>query len=134
MENKRILLVDFDDYRRTTRIRILEHAGYVVDVRFDCIEAERLDHEGEHDLIIVALHHNPAEAAAYTDRLARKTPTLPILILADVYVDAPPGTISRTIETGHPNALLSEVAEMLSQSAHIRLVSSARPQESTLKR
>jgi CheY-like chemotaxis protein len=127
MEKKRILLVDYDDSRRSTRVRLLQGAGYEVDVRFDYAEAEMLDHEGEHDLIIVALHRNPADAAAYTDRLTKKDPTLPILLLADFQVLAPPGTLSRTVETGHPDALLKEVAEMLSESAHIRVVTPASP-------
>jgi AmiR/NasT family two-component response regulator len=127
MGNNRILLVDLDDYRRGTRVRLLESAGYDVDVRSDYIEAERLDHESEHDLIIVALHRDPSEAAAYTDGLTKRTPTLPILLLADYNIYPPRGTISRTIETGSPAALLMEVAEMLSESAHVRLITPAHP-------
>jgi hypothetical protein len=60
MENKKkILLIDLDDTRRATRVGLLTSSGYDVDLRDDYIAAERLDHEGFFDLVIVALHGHP---------------------------------------------------------------------------
>lgn len=91
---------------RETRITILANAGYDVDVRLDQDEAEELDHEARYDLIIVALHRRSEDAAAYTNRVKRKNPTLPILLLTDYGVYVPHGTLSQSIETGDPRALI----------------------------
>src|SRR5579872_2274752 len=57
-DQKKLPLIDIDDYRRDTRVQLLAHAGYAVDVRRNYIEAERLDHEGNYDLVIVASHRD----------------------------------------------------------------------------
>jgi hypothetical protein len=110
---KKVLLVDLDDSRRETRVTLLANAGYDVDLREDHVAAEELDDEANYDLMIVALHTRPEDAAAYTDRISRKKPELPILLLTDYGVFIPRGTLSRSIETGDPRALLMRVAEML---------------------
>ena len=91
LDKKRILLVDLDDSRRASRLQLLTHAGYAVDVRTDHIEAERLDHEGEFDLVIVALHGSPEQAATYSDDLSTAKQRLPILLLTDSGVYVPKG-------------------------------------------
>jgi hypothetical protein len=101
-------------------VRLLAHAGYAVDVRRDHIEAERLDHEGVFDLVIVTLHGEPRRAARYSDDLRRAKPRLPVLLLTDTGVYVPPGTKSHSIETGDPGALIQGVASMLAGSTYIR--------------
>ena len=117
---KRILLVDLDDLRRQSRVRLLEMAGYAVEVRDDAIAAEGLDHEGAFDLIIIALHGHPHQAIDYSDQLATASPRLPILLLTDWGVYVPPGTLSDTIETGNPGHLIQEIASRLEGSTHVR--------------
>lgn len=56
-------------------------------------EAKRLSHEGEFDLIILALHGQPEKAIAYSDQLTRTKPLLPVLLLTDSGVYGPPGTL-----------------------------------------
>jgi CheY-like chemotaxis protein len=51
---KKILLIDSNDARRKTRVHLLTGSGYNVDLRDDYISAERLDHEGGFDFIILA--------------------------------------------------------------------------------
>ena len=126
MGRKRILLIDLDDPRRVTRVEVLQHAGFDVEVRKDPEIAEILDHEEEFDLVLLTLHHERLRhAAEYSDRLAKRWPDLPILLLADLNVYAPRETISRSIETDGPQRLLSEIAQMLAGSTHIRDVDSA---------
>ncbi|MGA7886312.1 MAG: hypothetical protein WCA44_11265 [Acidobacteriaceae bacterium] len=116
---KKLLLIDADDARRKSRILLLTNAGYTVDLRDDYIAAERLDHEGHFDLIIVALHRRPDKALAYSNQLSRAQPRLPILLLTDSGVYVPPGTLSPSVETGDPTALIHQVASMLEGSTHI---------------
>jgi len=120
---KRILLIDLDDRRRDTRVQLLTHAGYAVEVRNNHIEAEHLDHEGEFDLVIVTLHGSP-QAVKYSDDLNRAKPRLPILLLTDSGVYVPRDTRNQSMETGSPGALIEEVASMLAGSTHIRELSS----------
>jgi AmiR/NasT family two-component response regulator len=116
---KRILLIDLDDSRRATRVQLLTATGYEVDVREDYVEAERLNHEGAFDLVIVSLHGDPDKAAHYSDVLCRAKPRLPILLLTDAGVFVPPGTLSRSVETGNPADLIQEIAGMLSGSTYV---------------
>ena len=117
----RILLVDLDDVRRETRVKLLESHGYEITLRDDYVEAERLDHEGRFDLMIVALRRRHLkEAAEYADRVQRAKPDLPILLLTDAGVYAPKGTLSKSVETDGYAALLKSVAEMFASSSHIR--------------
>jgi CheY-like chemotaxis protein len=78
---QKVLLVDLDDARRQSRVQMLESVGYEVETRATYVAAERLDHEGSFDLIIVALHRHPEDTAAYSDHLSRSVPKLPILLL-----------------------------------------------------
>jgi len=119
-EAKRILLIDLDDLRRSTRVELLERAGYEVDLRTDFLTAEAFDHEGEYDLVILALHTHPQLAAEYTDRLTGYKPGLPILLLLDNGVYAPKGTLSQDIESGNPGELMTRIASMLAGSTYIR--------------
>jgi hypothetical protein len=121
MENKKkILLIDLDDTRRATRVRLLTTSGYDVDLRDDYIAAERLDHEGFFDLVILALHGFPEKAIAYSNDLSRSKPRLPILLLTDSGVYVPPGTLSGSIETGDPAELIREIVSKLEGSTHVR--------------
>jgi AmiR/NasT family two-component response regulator len=121
MENpQKILLIDKDDNRRQSRVNLLAYAGYTVSVRADYIEAERLDHEGRFDLVILALHGDAENATLYSNHLSRTKPRLPVLLLTDVGVFVPPGTLSDSIETGNPAKLIHEIAEMLAGSTHVR--------------
>ena len=99
----------------------LNRVGYEVTLRDDYVEAERLDHEGRFDLMIVALHRRHLkEAAEYADRVQRAKPDLPILLLTDAGVYAPKGTLSKSVETDGYAALLKSVAAMFESSSHIR--------------
>jgi CheY-like chemotaxis protein len=99
---------------------LLASAGYEVDVRKDYIAAERLEHEGDFDLVILALHREEQLAATYSDALSRTQPRLPILLLTDWGVFAPPGTLSQSLEAGNPGDLMRRIAAMLVGSMHIR--------------
>jgi AmiR/NasT family two-component response regulator len=115
MENakKRLLLIDENDTRRASRIRLLTSAGYSIDVRDDYIEAERLDHERDFDVILLALHGDAHKAIAYSDHLSKDTPRQPILLLTDYGVYVPPGTLSRSVESGDPGALILSLPRCL---------------------
>jgi hypothetical protein len=115
---KRILLVDLEDARGSTRVELLRGAGYEVGARPPELEIE--GDEGSFDLVIVALHHKPESAAAYSDRVAVRFPDLPILLLADQGVFAPPGTVSAAMQTGSPEQLIGEIAMMLNDSTYVR--------------
>jgi PleD family two-component response regulator len=118
---KKILFVDLDDTRRKTRVRMLTAAGYDVEVRADHEVSEALDHELTFDLIIITLHVKKLDdAAAYSDRLRKKHPNLPILLLTDAGVFVPRGTLSHSMETGAPVEVMRQIAEMLAGSTHIR--------------
>lgn len=118
---KKILLVDLDDTRRKTRVRMLESAGYEVETRSDHDISERLDGEERFDLLLLALHRKKLdEAAAYSERLRKKKPDLPILLLLDATVFVPRGTLSRSVGTEIPLDMMKEIAEMLAGSTHIR--------------
>jgi hypothetical protein len=60
------------------------------------------------------------EAAAYSERLRHVRPSLPILLLTDEGVFVPRGALSPNIKTGDPVALMTEIAELLAGSKHIR--------------
>ena len=126
--NQKILLIDLDDSRRDTRVKVLKAAGYDVDLRSDFVEAEFLDHEGSYDLIVLSVPMLPMGAIEYSDRVATSRPTLPILLLTDGGVFVPRGTLSRQMETGHPVELLTTIAIMLAGSSHIREVPPVWPQ------
>ena len=100
---------------------MLQGAGYDVEVRSDHEISESSDHEGSFDLLILALHHKKLdEAADYSERLRKKKPTLPILLLTDSGVFVPHGALSRSVATGFPEELMVEIADMLAGSSHIR--------------
>jgi DNA-binding NtrC family response regulator len=120
---KKILLIDLDDSRRTSRIALLEQAGYHVSLRTDHVQAAELNQEGTYDLVVVALHRNSELATEYSDRLAILKPKLPILLLTDFGVLTPEGTLSRSIKAGVPREIMAEIATMLEGSAHIREMS-----------
>lgn len=118
---KKVLLIDHDDARRQTRVRMLERAGYEVDLREDHVVAEDKDHESDFDLVILTLHRRQLdEAAAYSERLRSHKPNLPVLLLLDTGVFVPRGTLSPSLETGYPLEFMREVAEMLAGTQHIR--------------
>jgi hypothetical protein len=124
-EQKHVLLIDRDDPRRGTRVRMLMDAGYAVRVRKDWVASQALDSEGEFDLVIIALHRDGLkEAVAYGEELRADQPALPILLLTDVGVFTPKGTLNPSLETGNPIELMKEVAAMLAGSTHIREVDS----------
>ena len=118
---KRILLIDLNDARRNTRVRMLTAMGYQVELRDDEVQAEGTNGEPTFDLVILSLHRKHLdEAVAYGDRLRKTNPTLPILLLLDTGVFAPHGALSRCLETGIPTEMMDCVAEMLAGSTHIR--------------
>jgi DNA-binding NarL/FixJ family response regulator len=120
---KKVLLIDLEDIRRGTRVRMLTKAGYDVQLRIDHVDAEWLDHEGHFDLVILSLHRTKLDdAAAYSERLRERRPKLPVLLLLDVGVFVPRGTLSRSMDTGFPVEFMQEIASMLAGSAHIREV------------
>jgi len=116
----RILLVDLDDSRRRSRVQMLESVGYEVETRTNYVTAERLDHEGRFDLVIVTLHCHPEETAAYSNHLSRADPELSILLLTDAGVFVPRGTLSQSVEAGSVGLLIQKVSSMLVGSEHIR--------------
>jgi len=98
-----ILLIDLNDPRRDTRVRILETAGYSVEVSQSHEAAEASGRELEYDLVLLALHRDKFKGAVdYSDRLQKANPGLPILLLTDAGVYVPIGTLSPSIETGLP--------------------------------
>jgi DNA-binding NtrC family response regulator len=102
-------------------VLMLQRAGYDVATRDGWVSAEQLDHEGHFDLVVIALGRGQLqEAAAYSDRLSRSKPTLPILLLTDVGVFAPKATLSRSMDSSDPKAFLLAVANLLAGSSHIR--------------
>jgi len=118
---KKILLVDRDNSRRNTRVRMLQATGYDLEVREDHVEAEDLDHEPTFDLIIIALHRSKLDdAAAYSEKLRKSHPRLPILLVTDVGVYVPRGTLSPRVESGFPEEFMRHIAKMLAGSTHIR--------------
>jgi DNA-binding NtrC family response regulator len=117
---QRVLLIDRDDTRRRSRVMLLMEAGYEVEVRAEHVMAEDLGGEARFDLVILAMHHRLEDAAAYSERLRRANPGLPILLLIDYGVLVPQGTLSRTLESGDPFGLLRGIKEMLAASAHVR--------------
>ncbi len=117
---KQILLIDAEDARRDSRVKVLESAGYSVTVHGSHLITERLDHENRFDLIVLTLHTMPQEAAFYSDRLTKRFPNLPILLLSDGGVYVPTGTLSRSMQAGSARELLENVAEMFAGSSHIR--------------
>jgi CheY-like chemotaxis protein len=117
---QKILLIDVDDARRHSRVQMLESVGYEVETRANYVLAERLDHEAQFDLIIVALHRHPEDTAAYSDDLSRTDPKLPILLLTDAGVFVPKGTLSESVGAGSTTHLIQKVSVMLVGSTHIR--------------
>ena len=120
---KHILLIDLDDSRRHSRVQLLERAGYGITVHNDHQITEGLANEDRFDLIVLTLHTDPQAAATYSDRLTKRFPCLPILLLTDVGVYVPKGTLSKSMESGSARELLKNVAEMLAGSPHIREIS-----------
>ncbi|HTW48159.1 MAG TPA: hypothetical protein VMD92_09425 [Acidobacteriaceae bacterium] len=120
MNPRKLLLIDADDVRRKSRILLLTSAGYTVDLRDDYIAADRLDHEGQFDLIVLALHGRSDKAREYSNQLSRAKPRLPILLLTDTGTWVPPGTLGHPVETGDPEKLIEEIAAMLQGSTHVR--------------
>ena len=120
MPKQKLLLIDSDDLRRDSRVKLLVGVGYDVDVRNDYIVAEHLGDEGSYDLIVLALHGYPEKAISYSDQLKRNSPRLPVLLLTDFGVFVPPGTLSRSIESGSPYELIEEIATMLAGATHVR--------------
>jgi DNA-binding NtrC family response regulator len=117
---RNILLIDLNDPRRDTRVRILENAGYAVEVRQNHKAAEALGRELEYDLVLLALHRDKfKDAVDYSDRLQKANPGLPILLLTDAGVYLPIGTLSPCIETGLPNELVKEIARRLTGRENI---------------
>jgi DNA-binding NtrC family response regulator len=117
---KKLLLIDSDNMRRDSRVKLLVGVGYDVDVRDDYIAAERFGDEGSYDLIVLALHGYPEKAIAYSDQLKRNSPRLPVLLLTDFGVFVPAGTLSRSIESGSPYELIEQIATMLAGATHVR--------------
>jgi len=99
---------------------MLKSVGYEVETRPNYIAAERLNHEGQFDLVIVTLHHHPENTVAYSNDLSRTDPQLPILLLTDAGVFVPKGTLSQSMGAGSVARLIQKVSTMLVGSTHIR--------------
>jgi DNA-binding NtrC family response regulator len=123
LRRKSILLIDVNDPRRNTRVKLLENAGYAVHISQAPQEVETLGGEQEHDLVLLSLHRDKfIEAVSYADRLQKANPDLPILILSDAGVYVPRGTVSPSIQTGDPDALVKKIAQMLTGGGHIQAI------------
>jgi AmiR/NasT family two-component response regulator len=121
---KRILFVDLEDTRRGTRERLLLDAGYQVEVRNSHEMSQQLDHEASFDLVLLAVRRdNRNNAQSYLEMLTQKRPQLPVLLLTDLGIFLPQGSMGNEIESGNPAALLSEIARLLTGSTHIPEVS-----------
>lgn len=117
---KRILLVDVNDPRAKTRVKMLLAAGYEVEVREDDSISQLLAHEDSFDLILISLHRKRLEdACAYSDRLAKHFPNLPILLVTDAGIFAKRGTLSRSMDGWDADEMMKEIASMLADSRHI---------------
>jgi hypothetical protein len=97
---KHVLLIDLDDSRGYSRVRLLESAGYGITVHNDHGITKRLANEDRFDSIVLTLHAVPQAAATFSDRLTKSFPCLPILLLTDVGVYVPKWTLSRSMESG----------------------------------
>jgi len=71
-------------------------------------------------LVIVTLHGDPKKSVQYSDEWTRTKPRLAILLLTDVGVFVPPGTLSRPMEMGDPAELIRKIAGVLAGSADVR--------------
>src|SRR5690349_17139963 len=69
---KRILLVDVNDPRAKTRVKMLVGAGYEVEVREDDRVSELLAHEDSFDLILLSLHRKRRKTHAPTATASRR--------------------------------------------------------------
>jgi len=129
IETKRILLVDLDDTLRESRSRLLEQAGYELDIGLDYAAAEAMCDQGLHDLAIVGVRDWPKDPVRYIEMLAKSNPDLPILLLIDIGVSVPRDVLSRHchLEASSPKELIETVGSMLEGGVHIRKVSAARP-------
>src|SRR5678815_591981 len=106
---KRILFVDLEDTRRGTRERLLLDAGYQVEVRSSHELSQQLDHEASFDLVLLAVRRgNRNQAQSYLEMLTQQRPHLPVLMLTDLGIFLPRGSMGKGIESGNPAALLSE--------------------------
>lgn len=123
---RRILLIDLNDPRRDTRVKILHSAGYVVDVSNDHEAATKLGGENDYDLVLIALHEKKfQDAVNYSNRLQSANIDLPILLLADTGVYVPKGTLSPHMEGGNPKHLIEEIARMLTGKPHVQEIPGA---------
>jgi hypothetical protein len=114
-------MIERDELRRDTRVRVLESLGHNVVLRSDYIDSKALNHEGTFDLLIISLNRSEVDAAsAYSDTVIAAMPTLPILLITDFGVFVPRGTLARVMQAGGPKELVSEVSNLLAASMHIR--------------
>lgn len=109
-----ILLIDLNDFRRETRVRVLQSAGHFVTVFSGFVEVEKIIDEEKFDAVLVSVSDDQIgnKAIAYSDRLARRLPNLPVLLLTDYGVFLPVATLSPRLETGHPAELLTWLREI----------------------
>ena len=119
---KRILLIDEDDNRRTTRILLLRHAGYEVMTaqRFQDVEGHL--HEAAYDLVIVETDNIAKESIAYGERIREVNPQLPILLLSDTGLFLPRHVVLSSFASGSPSPaeVMAMVTTLLAQSGHHR--------------
>lgn len=119
---KQILLIDHHDPRRDTREGLLRQAGYSVVTAEDFNAVEGHLREATFDLVIVAVPDTTIgqEAVAYSKRLRAINARLPILALSDNGLFMPKETLVAVLQGGYPLELVSRVASMLLESAHVR--------------
>lgn len=130
---KKILLIDTPDLRRQTRINILANAGYRVEVRDGYLAAKALGDENEFDIVVLSLADHPEKALEYSDQMSKANPSLPILLLADVGVFIPRGTMNRSLSSGNPAALVETLACISTGNTMFANYSSSLPNEARLR-
>jgi CheY-like chemotaxis protein len=79
---ERILVIDDDDAVRATIRRVLERAGYVVEVAVNGADGIRLYRNAPHDLVITDLYMPEKEGIETIQELRAERPDLPILAVS----------------------------------------------------
>jgi DNA-binding NtrC family response regulator len=119
---KRILLIDHDDKRRTTRVLLLRQQGYDVVTADNFQAVEGQIREATFDLVIVETNDMREAVIAYGERLRGHKPELPILVLSDQGLFLPKRALLGhfTEPRTSPLEVITKIATMLLESAHRR--------------
>ncbi len=119
---KRILLIDRDDLRRTTRVLLLQKAGYEVVTADSFEDVEGHIREAAFDLVIVETDNVVRDSIAYGQRLRGINPRLPILLLSGEGLFFPKNVLLSSFAAAQPSPVevMTRIAALLLESKHQR--------------